>query len=294
MNQAQALGYQGNSDYWLTRITYSLPDTGVTLVPPIMNLYQLRGGLGHNFPLDTFKQAGPLTNAQPKIDGSYIFFAGMRVGMPDQFTYMLDGDFTVKPTGPGAGARMDFHSWILKSDHSGQGDFQGFYQYTSGSFDGEMWGKLNLLNGAASIEVPKGAASMHFGNGPWHIYFGKKQGPLIKGHLLVANADSYVMLGSEEGLAIGGSTSVYLGAGGSIANAYVKGRMDIGLQVTPQPKVIGDFGASCEAGGCLSGACVSMGVNASVHAEAPPVSMRAHACLDMPWPIPDPCIDVHL
>ena len=288
------LGYQGNSDYWLTRLTYALPGNGVTLVPPVMNLYQLRGGLGHNYPLDTFKQEGPLTSAQPKIDGSFLFYAGMRVGMPDQFTYMLDGDFTVKPTGPGAGARMDFHSWILTTNHSGQGDFQGYLQYTSSSFDGEMWGKLSLLQGAASIEVPKGAASMHFGKGPWHIYFGKKQGPRIKGHLLVADADSYVMLGSEEGLSLGGSESVNLAAGGSIANAYVKGWMDIGLQVTPQPRISGDFGAGCEAGGCLSGACVSMGVNASVHAEAPPVNMRAHACLDMPWPIPDPCINVHL
>jgi hypothetical protein len=68
----------------------------------------------------------------------------------------------------------------------------------------------------------------------------------------------------------------------------------MGLQVTPQPKIIGDFGAGMSAGVCVFGVCVSGGVNAAVHADALPLAVRATANLDLPWPLTDVTFSVHM
>ena len=115
--------------------------------------------------------------------------------MPDHFTYTLDGDLTIKATGQNAGARMDFHAWLLKPPDNGNGDFQGYFQYAGGNFDGRLWGQLNFMNGLASLDLGSSAnnaaVDMHFGNGPWHIDAGKKEGPRIQGHFLVSDANMY-------------------------------------------------------------------------------------------------------
>ena len=289
------LGYESGHDYWMTKASIPLGSSGVSIYPPYLSLYAIYGGLGHNFALDAFKSAASIKNATPTFDNSFLFMAGMRVGSSDSFAYMLDGLFTVKIGGSDQGARMDYHAWLLKSQQTGEGDFQGYFQYAASNFDGELWGKLEFLGDMAKIEIPKGAASMHFGGGNWHIYAGRKEGPRIKGTILTETADSYMMLGNDVGFAIGGSRNIYLGVGdSSVASAYVKGFMDIGLQVTPQPKLIGDFAAGVSAGVCALGCCVDGGVNAAVHAEALPLDIRAKASLDLPWPLPDVSFSVHL
>jgi hypothetical protein len=295
------LGYQGGHDYWITRVTIGLGSQGVTLIPapPIMNLYAIRGGLGHNFPLSAFKNVGSLNSLSPVIDGSFLFMAGMRVGMPDKFTYMLDGDLTIKATGKNAGARMDFRAWLLKNSQPGNGDFQGYFQYAGNNFDGRLWGHLDFMNGNASLDLGNSennaAIEMHFGGGSWHIDAGKKEGPRIRGHFLIAEADCYVMLGSEVGLALGGSEHVKLDVGDdSVASAYVHADMDMGVQITPQPHLIGDFSASAGAGVCAFDVCVSDNVTAHVHVEAVPVDIRATASLPLPWPLSDITFTVHL
>jgi hypothetical protein len=35
-------------------------------------------------------------------------------------------------------------------------------------------------------------------------------------------------------------------------------------------------------------------VTASIHAEAPPLSITAHATVDLPWPLPSVSFTVHL
>jgi hypothetical protein len=104
------------------------------------------------------------------------------------------------------------------------------------------------------------------------------------------------MLGSDVGLALGGAYNMTFADVGvsSIASAYVKGYMDIGLQVTPQPKVVGDFGAGASAGACAFEVCVSASVNAQVHVEAFPIDAYASAELDLPWPLPSVSFTVHL
>lgn len=294
------LGYGNGHDYWLTRATISLGDTGVPLVPvpPVMNLYQIFGGMGHNFPLNAFTDTADLNAANPVYDNSFLFFAGIQVGMPDRFTYTLDGQLTIKATGQDAGARMDFKAWLLKPPANDNGDFQGYFQYAGGNFDGRLWGQLSFLNGLASLNLGNSAnnaaVDLHFGNGPWHIDAGKKEGPRIDGHFLVSDANMYVML-SDQGLAIGGGTSIDLEVGdSSVASAYVKGSVDAGVAITPQPHISGDFSANASAGVCVDSVCVSDWVSAQIHAEALPLDIDASASLGLPWPLGSVSFSVHL
>jgi hypothetical protein len=295
------LGYQGGHDYWLTRVSYALGPTGIPLiaVPPVMNLYRVQGGLGHNFPINAFEDTGSLSAATPVSDGSFLFMAGLRVGMPDQFTYTLDGDLTIKAGGQDAGARLDFHSWLLKIADNGNGDFQGYLQYAGSNFDGRLWGHLNFLGGIASVDMGNSASNaavdIHVGpSGPWHIDAGKQQGPRIEGRLLTSDANMYVML-SDAGLAIGGGEGISLNVGDdSVASAYINGSVDIGLAVTPQPHISGDFSANVSAGVCVDDVCVSAGVSAQIHAEALPLEMNASASIGLPWPLGSVSFSVHL
>ena len=294
------LGYGNGHDYWLTRATIGLGDTGVPLVPvpPIMNLYSISGGIGHNFPLNAFTDTGDLNAATPVYDNSFLFMAGMRVGMPDHFTYTLDGDLTIKATGQDAGARMDFHAWLLKPPDQGNGDFQGYFQYAGSSFDGRLWGHLSFLNNLAYIDLGNSASNaavdLHFGKGPWHIDAGKKEGPRVRGHFLVSDADMYFML-SDQGLSMGGGVNVDLDVGDdSVASAYVRGSIDAGVTITPQPHISGDFSANASAGVCAAGVCVSDWVSAQIHAEAMPLDLNASASLGLPWPLGSVSFSVHL
>jgi len=294
------LGYGNGHDYWLTRATIGLGDTGVPLVPvpPVMNLYEIFGGIGHNFPLNAFTDTADLTAASPVYDNSFLFFAGMQVGMPDRFTYTLDGQLTIKATGQDAGARMDFKAWLLKPPANDNGDFQGYFQYAGGNFDGRLWGQLNFMNGLASLSLGNSAnnaaVDLHFGNGPWHIDAGKQEGPRIDGHFLFSDAQMYVML-SDQGLAIGGGTSVDLEVGdSSVASAYAKGSIDAGVAVTPQPHIEGDFSAGVSAGVCVDSVCVSGSVSAQIHVAALPLDIDATASLGLPWPLGSVSFSVHL
>ena len=294
------LGYANGHDYWLARATLGLGDTGVPIipVPPVMNLYSISGGMGHNFPLNAFTDTGDLKAATPVFDNSFLFMAGMRVGMPDHFTYTVDGDLTIKATGQDAGARMDFHAWLLKLPDNGNGDFQGYFQYAGSNFDGRLWGHMSFLNDLAYLDLGNSANNaaidMHFGNGPWHIDAGKKEGPRIHGHFLVSDADMYFML-SDQGLSMGGGVSIDLDVGDdSVASAYVRGSVDAGVTITPQPHISGDFSANASAGVCVSGVCVSDWVSAQIHAEAMPLDINASASLGLPWPLGSVSFSVHL
>ncbi len=295
------LGYGNGHDYWLARATISFGDQGIPIVDipvPLMDLYSISGGMGHNFPLNAFTDTGDLNAASPVYDNSFLFYAGMRVGMPDRFTYTLDGDLTIKATGQDAGARMDFHAWLLKPPDNGNGDFQGYFQYAGGNFDGRLWGQLNFMNGLASLSLGSSAndaaVDIHFGNGPWHIDAGKQEGPRIQGHFLFSDADMYVML-SDQGLAIGGGTSVDLEVGdSSVASAYVKGSIEAGVAITPQPHIEGDFSANASAGACVDSVCVSDWVSAQFHAEALPLDIDARASLGLPWPLGSVSFSVHM
>lgn len=290
------LGYQGNKDYFLCRADIPLGPSGVVLYPELLMLYKIHGGLGYNFGVDAFKDNVSILNAQPDMKGNALFSAGMRVGSADSFAYMLDGTLTISTAGA---ARMDYDAWLLTSDHGGQGQFKGWFQYANSSFDGRLWGGLNMLGGLVQFSMgnseANAAVDLHMASDSWHIYAGQKNGQRIKAKVITSESDSYMMLGSQEGLAIGGAQNYYLGVGdSSVASAYAKAYLDMGLQITPQPKLIGDFGAGMSAGVCVLGVCVSGGVSAAVHAEALPLDVKASCNLDLPWPLSDVDFTVHM
>jgi hypothetical protein len=297
------LGYQGGHDYWLTRVGFSLP-SGAPIAPGL-SLFKVQGGIGHNFPISAFENVGSLSAETPDVSqNSFLFMAGARIGTSDEFTCTVDGDLVIKAGGPDAGARMDFHSWILKTPDNSNGDFSGSFQYAGGNFDGRIWGRLNFMDNAAYLDLGSGANNaaidLHFGpSGPWHVDAGKQTGPRIRGHLLITDADMYMML-SPAGLSLGGGESIDLEAGDSSINGYIKGDVDMGLTVTPQPHIAGDFSASVSAGACVYvstplgnvGGCVNVGVSAQVHAEFAPLDVHASATVGTP--VGDVTVTVHL
>ncbi len=112
--------------------------------------------------------------------------------------------------------------------------------------------------------------------------------------MLATTANMYLML-SDAGLSIGGGESIYLGVGdNSVASAYVRGDVDAGLTVTPQPHISGDFSANVSAGVCVDNVCVSAGVSAQIHAEALPLEVEASASIGLPWPLGSISFSVHL
>ncbi len=273
------LGYIGGDDYWLTRATVGLGDSGITLTP-YFSLFMIRGGLGYNFPINAFSSVDSLTAVAPDMSGTYMFMAGMRLGSPTKFAYMLDGDLTVKL---GVGARMDFRAWLMTSEHTGEGTFHGYFQYASGNFDGMLAGKLQLLGDAAYMEIPENAATMHFGGGTWLIAAGKKAGPRIKAHLLIQDVNGYLQIGNE-GLFLGGNMTYKLNAG----IGYISGIVDGGLEVTPPPHIAGYLEGSFSAKICAYDVCIGPSLSAGVNMSALPVSVGAHACFEIPIPFWNP------
>jgi plastocyanin len=274
------LGYQGGKSYFLVRGDIPLGPTGITMTPLPFSLFRLSGGLGYNFPVNSFHTMS-IENAQPDMSGETLFMAGMRIGSVDRFTFTMDGITTVKTNGE---AGMKFDAWLLTRNQSGDGQFQGFFQFASGAFSGKIWGNLGLLDDLVGFNLGNSAENaaldIHLGNGDWHLYAGKREGPRIAATLLGKNtAEAYLMLGNQVGLAVGGRQNWDL----SVEFAYVRGYMDMGLQITPQPSISGEFGAGVEAGIC-AGVCVSAGVDARVRVSLPPLKMSATATLDLPWP----------
>ncbi len=288
------LGYENGKSYWLTRAAVPLGSSGTPLVPPVLNLYMVRGGLGYNFPITAFKNAASIKDAQPDFSGNFMFMAGMRVGSPDSgFVFTLDGDLTISPS---VGARMDFHAWLLKNQHEGNGDFAGYFQWANGDFDGRLWGGLDLLGGVVKFDLgaseATAAVALHFGSGDWYINAGAKDGPRIKATIMsIGNVDSYLML-SNKGLEIGGSMSIYLGC----SIGHVKGWAEAGLGITPAPGIFGHANAGLQAEVCAYDVCIGVGVTAGINFSALPVSIGCHACVEIPIPFwnPEVCGDFSL
>jgi len=278
------LGYLGGRDYWLMRASLDLGPTGMPFIPPFLKLYRIRGGLGHNFPLDAFKSNNPITVVEPVMDDSYLFMAGMRVGSTDGFICTMDGDLTVKP---GDGARMDFRAWLLDAQHAGDGNFQGYLQYAAGGFDGALSGHFSLLNDKIYFDIPQSSCTLHFGgNQPWHIYVGQEAGPKVRMHLLITDADGYMML-DETSLRFGGGVYYYLGA----SIGHISGEIKTGLTLTPQPHISGYGQGGVRAEVCYKGYCVGTGISVRVDVSALPVKASARGCVEIPIPFwnPDIC-----
>jgi PKD repeat protein len=288
------MGYKNSKSYFLIRGNIPLGPSGIPMSPLPFSLYRLSGGLGYNFPVNSFYNMS-IENAQPDMSGETLFMAGMRIGSSDKFTFMMDGITTVKRSGE---AGMKFDAWLLTHNHNNSGQLQGILQYGSGVFSGKIWGNLNLMNNMVSLNLGNdnnnAAMETYFGHGDWHLYAGDKNGQRMEAFILgKKTSEGYLMLGSQIGLAAGGRQSWNLSGGDA---AYVKGFMDVGLQITPQPKIKGDFNAGLSAGICVPkiDECISGGVNARIRVSALPLKMRTTVSLDLPWPFSSITFTVNL
>jgi|GEM_PF-2818693 len=295
------LGYQGGSDYWLFRADVGFPPPGIALVPGIMSLYQIGGGAGYHIHMQNPEDVKTAT-FDPNADLTLI--AGLQLGsVDDGFTYYLNGNFTIT-VGNNPTVRMDYSAWFATGDHSGSPTIDGYFQWAGGNFDGGLEGKFsapNPLNNLVYFEIPgpkygssQYAASLHFGSGDWHIYVGQKSGPRVQAYMLIAQADSFLML-SNHGVDVGGGEHMHLGVGdSSVVSAYIDFDGDIELAITPQPHIAGDFNESADCGACISGGCFDVSESVDVHAEAMPLDVDASATIGTPWPLPNITIHVHL
>ena len=267
------LGYVGSSDYWLARAILDLGPTGVPVVPPAVNLYQVGGGMGYNVTLDSFKTAD-LTQATPVNDGTLLFDATLLVGSPDHTTFGLLGDFVIKPGGQDPGGRMDYHAWLLDPNWSGSSPIYGYFSYAGGTFDGTLNAQLSLLNDQIALDATHDAIHMHVGGGTWYYHIGTQANP-INGHVFFVGGQAYADLGSD-GFMLGLLAKLDLNAGdcGS-ACAYIHDDWSLNAAVTPSPLA---FSASAQEsfnlGACVSGACIGANASAGVSLGLPPPSLN--------------------
>ncbi|WP_281951849.1 CARDB domain-containing protein [Nitrosophilus kaiyonis] len=274
------LGYINHRDYWMIKASMPFED-GIELMSPGLMLYEIRGGLAHNFPLDSFKKDGSIFDITPKMDGTYMFFAGVDVGHEQKNLYYAKGDLVIKINWQ---ARLDARAWLLDYKRKGDGTFQGYLQYANGSIDGSIWGKLSLLKGAIVAEIPQNAAVLHISRGDWYFYFGRKEGPRVRMKVLISEADSYLEL--EPGRYAVGARNFW-GLKGKYGRIY--GELESGYEIRFPPHVSGYGEGTLSAQICCCEICIGPSLSARVEASALPIHAKARACFDFGWPIGDIC-----
>jgi len=263
------LGYVGNDDYWLAKAVLDLGPTGVVVVPPAINLFQVGGGMGYNVTLDSFKNSN-LTQATPSDDGTLLFDAFLLVGSPDHTTFGLTGDFVIKPGGQDPGGRMDYHAWLLNPNWSGQSPFYGYFSYSGGVFDGTLNAQLSLLNDQVALNATHDAIHMHVGGGQWYYHFGTQSNP-IDGHVFFAKGKAWADVGSD-GFMLGVMANLDLNVGDcGGACAYIHDDWLLSASITPSPLA---FAANAQEnfnlGACVSNMCLGANASAGVSLSLPP------------------------
>jgi len=266
------LGYHGDTDFWATKFTWSLP-TGVVLVPGALSLYEFGGGLGYHVTRDSLV-GGSLDFVEYSPAAAPVVNASALVGTVDGgFIFAARGDLNIKPGGGDAGVDMVYNAWLLSSSHSGTGPIAGTLGYGGGAFTGTMGGKWGPpgLDDRIYLQANPTAIGFSVGSGDWYFKAGSKADP-ITGYFFVASGKAWLDLNSSGGLHIGARANARFPDiqcdGGTCA--YVDGEVGVesGLQANPiQFDAKGK--AQVTAKGCLAGACASLGESVNVHAAAP-------------------------
>jgi len=268
-----------------------LGPSGVVIIPEVMSLYRLSGGFAHNFGEGVFKENASVKDAQPDFKGSTQFMAGARIGSGDGFIYTLDGQLVIASTG---NATLDFSAWLASHHPTGPAPLHGHLQYGNGQFDGSLYGRFSFLSDSV-VSLNLGdekspAGSLHFGGGHWHIYAGNRNGSRIGIRMLNETLNGYLMFGDQDGIIVGGGKEWSYSVGGSAASAWVRGGVDLDLQIKPNLTVLGDATGGVSAGACLKWlGCLSLGADLHVHAEALPIRVSFSGCIHTPEPFDDIC-----
>jgi hypothetical protein len=274
------LGYVGSDDYWMTLTDYSFGPSGTPLSPPILNLFNVNGGLGYHVNTDSFIGLGDVKKVPPKKNAGLTFLAGMSVGTPDRTTFTLDGQLKMTEAEK---VRFDFTAWLLRQKSGSTGDFTGFFNYGGGSFNGQLWGGLSMLSGMVKVSAPQSAVDLHFGSGaPWHIYLGRREGPKIAATLLdLGGTDGFMML-SGDGYFVGSGANINLGGKVGPFKASVKGWLNAEVGVEPLvPRVSGGGSGGLSVKGCAFGLCVGPEASVTVKMSALPVDVSAKVCFEV-------------
>ncbi len=266
------LGYHGDTDFWATKFTWSLP-SGVVLVPGVLSLYEFGGGLGYHVTRDSLV-GGSLDFVEFSAASVPVLNASARVGTVDTgFIFSARGDLNIKPGGGDAGVDMVFTAWLLTNDHGGGGPISGTLGYGGGAFTGTMGGKWGPPGLADRIYVEADPTAIGFsvGGGDWYFKAGSKANP-ITGYFFVASGQAWFDLNSSGGLHVGAKAHARFPDiqcdGGTCA--YVDGEVGVesGVQLSPI-QIDAKGGAQVTAKGCLAGACASLNESVSVYAAAP-------------------------
>jgi hypothetical protein len=266
------LGYHGDTDFWATKFTWSLP-SGVVLVPGVLSLYEFGGGLGYHVTRDSLV-GGSLDFVEFSSASTPVLNAMALVGTVDTgFIFAARGDLNIKPSGGDAGVDMVYSAWLLSNNHSGKGPIAGTLGYGGGAFTGTMGGKWGPpgLDNHIYMQANPTAIGFSVGGGDWYFKAGSKADP-ITGYFFVANGKAWFDLNSSGGLHIGAKANARFPDiqcdGGTCA--YVEGEVSVDSGVQLKPIQIDAKGNSqVTAKGCLAGACASLGESVSVHAAAP-------------------------
>lgn len=263
------LGYVGSDDYWIARALLDLGPTGVTVAPPVINLYKIGGGMGYNVSLASF-QYQDLTQAQPQDDGTLLFDASLLIGSPDHTEFGLSGDFVIKPGGQDPGGRMDYHAWLLNPDWSGQSPIWGHFSYSGGVFDGTLNAQFNELGGQVAIDALNDAIHMHVGGGQWYFHLGTQSNPL-NGQLFFYHGQAWADIGSD-GLGLGLIARLDLDAGDcNSACGYIHDDWTVAAAITTSPISFSTTGSeSFSVGACAGGFCLNANASAYVALSLPP------------------------
>jgi hypothetical protein len=263
------LGYVGSDDYWLAKAVLDLGPTGVAIVPPVINLYQVGGGMGYNVTLDSFKNSD-LRGATPQDDGQLLLDVTLLIGSPDHTTFGLVGDFVIKPGGQDPGGRMDYHAWLLDPNWSGQSPIYGYFSYSGGVFDGTLNAQYSLLNGQIALDATNNAIHMHVGGGQWYYHFGTENSPL-NGHVFAFNGQAWADLGSD-GFGLGLKARLDVKAGDcSGACAYINDDWTLTAAITPSPlSFSASAGQNFDLGACADGFCLNANAGVGMSMSLPP------------------------
>ncbi len=279
------LGYDDSGqDYWLTRATLDFGSSGPVLVPGILQLMSIGGGMGYNFSADALKSPGPIAGVQPDMKGGHLFSAEMMAGSagaPPGFVYTFRGVLSVR-TSPFE-SRLDYNAWFLTNDHGGGAPLNGYFKYAGGTFDGALWGGFDVMNGSIAFGLgteAQPAVRLHFGGGEWYIKAGDRNGARITCHFFITDADGYLEIGSQ-GLYVGAGVGIYMGGSAGPLSAHISGRIEGGVSLTAGPQAAGYAEGSVSAEACCCKLCIGPTITAGVNIAAwNPVSFGCHACFE--------------
>lgn len=217
-------GETNGSKYWLT---YFHGDNLHILVYAGIYIEMLHGGLAYNFAHDAFNHAGGF-NACPSPGKGILFSSGLGLSIGGDGVVQADGILTVHPND-------SFYEMLVHALLFQKANLNGRLRYYNSAFDGEIWGDVSLLESQLQINAPEHSCGVHVDSGAWKYFMGTKDNPVTGRLTSAVSGNTYLVLGSKEGLLVGANNNSYYertaGGFGVKGTLYVGG--EVGLTLNP-------------------------------------------------------------